>query len=60
MPGFRLHPPTLQSWLCGSTKEPNGFVVNRRKPRELGAASMPIPLMTWTPRSSKLDVGFVM
>jgi hypothetical protein len=29
----------LQSWLCGSTKEPNGFLVNHRKPRELGVAS---------------------
>jgi hypothetical protein len=29
---------------------PDGFVVNRRKPRGLGAASTPIPLMTWLPR----------
>jgi hypothetical protein len=29
---------------------PDGFVVNRRKPRGLGAASTPIPLMTWPPR----------
>jgi hypothetical protein len=29
----------LRSWLCGSTKEPSGFVVNHRKPRELGVAS---------------------
>jgi hypothetical protein len=29
----------LQSWLCGSTKEPSGFLVNHRKPRELGEAS---------------------
>jgi hypothetical protein len=29
----------LQSWLCGSTKEPSGFLVNHRKPRELGVAS---------------------
>jgi hypothetical protein len=29
---------------------PNGFVVNRRKPCGLGAASTPIPLMTWPPR----------
>jgi hypothetical protein len=27
-----------------------GFVVNRRKPRGLGVASTPIPLMTWPPR----------
>jgi hypothetical protein len=25
--------------LCGSTKEPNGFLVNHRKPCELGVAS---------------------
>jgi hypothetical protein len=31
----------LRSWLCGSTKEPNGFLVNHRKPRELGVASAP-------------------
>jgi hypothetical protein len=29
----------LQSWLCGSTKEPNGFLVNYWKPCELGVAS---------------------
>jgi hypothetical protein len=29
----------LQSWLYGSTKEPSGFLVNHRKPRELGIAS---------------------
>jgi hypothetical protein len=29
----------LRSWLCGSTKEPRGFLVNHWKPRELGAAS---------------------
>jgi hypothetical protein len=29
----------LRSWLCGSTKEPSGFLVNHRKPRELGVAS---------------------
>jgi hypothetical protein len=29
---------------------PDGFVANRRKPRGLGAASAPIPLMTWPPR----------
>jgi hypothetical protein len=29
---------------------PDDFVVNCRNPRELGAASTPIPLMTWPPR----------
>jgi hypothetical protein len=29
----------LRSWLCWSTKEPNGFLVNHWKPRELGVAS---------------------
>jgi hypothetical protein len=29
----------LWSWLWGSTKEPSGFLVNHRKPRELGVAS---------------------
>jgi hypothetical protein len=29
----------LRSWLCGSTKEPSGFIVNHWKPRELGVAS---------------------
>jgi hypothetical protein len=29
----------LRSWLCGSTKEPSGFLVNHQKPRELGVAS---------------------
>jgi hypothetical protein len=29
----------FRSWLCGSTKEPSAFLVNHRKPRELGVAS---------------------
>jgi hypothetical protein len=29
----------LRSWLCRSTKEPSGFLVNHWKPRELGVAS---------------------
>jgi hypothetical protein len=34
------HPSSvLWSWLCGSTKEPSGFLVNHWKPRELGEAS---------------------
>jgi hypothetical protein len=30
----------LRYWLCGSTKEPSGFLVNHRKPRKLGVASV--------------------
>jgi hypothetical protein len=33
VPGSRLRPPSLRSWFCRSTKQPDGFVVNRRKPR---------------------------
>jgi hypothetical protein len=29
----------LRAWLCGSTKESSGFLVNHWKPRELGVAS---------------------
>jgi hypothetical protein len=29
----------LRSWLCGSTKEPSGFLVNHWKPRKLDVAS---------------------
>jgi hypothetical protein len=29
----------LRSWLCGSTKEPSGFLVNHWKPRDPGVAS---------------------
>jgi hypothetical protein len=29
----------LRSWLCGSTKEPSGFLVNHWKARELSVAS---------------------
>jgi hypothetical protein len=34
-------PPSsvLLSWLCGSTKEPSGFLVNHRKPCELSVVS---------------------
>jgi hypothetical protein len=28
----------LRSWLCGSTKEPSGFLVNHQKPCELSVA----------------------
>jgi hypothetical protein len=41
----------LRSWLCGSTKEPSGFLVNHRKPRELGVCLCQLPLMTWLLRS---------
>jgi hypothetical protein len=38
--GTRAAPSlVLRSWLCGSSKEPSGFLVNHRKPRELGVAS---------------------
>jgi hypothetical protein len=46
----------LRSWLCGSTKEPIGFLVNYWKPRELGVASANrhswlgshvVPTQTW-------------
>jgi hypothetical protein len=29
----------LRSWVCGSTKEPSGFLVNHWKPHELSVAS---------------------
>jgi hypothetical protein len=54
-----LCPVSLWSWLCGSTEEPDSFVVNCRKLHRLGAALTPIPLMTWLPRSSRLGVGFM-
>jgi hypothetical protein len=31
--GSRLCLPSLRFWFCGSTKSPDGFAVNRRKPR---------------------------
>jgi hypothetical protein len=31
--------PSLWPWLCGSAKQPSGFLVNHYKPRELGVAS---------------------
>jgi hypothetical protein len=40
----------LRSWICGSTKEPSGFMVNHWKPCGLGVASRQSPLMTWPPR----------
>jgi hypothetical protein len=47
----------LRSWLCGSTKEPSGFLVNHRKPRELGVASAN-PTHDSAPTKSRLDLGF--
>jgi hypothetical protein len=40
----------LRSWLCGSTKEPSGFLVNHWKPREFSSLRQS-PLMTRLPRS---------
>jgi hypothetical protein len=38
-------------------RNPDSFVVNHRKPRRLGAASTPIPLMTWPPRHPGSTLG---
>jgi hypothetical protein len=43
------YPPSLRLSFVAQPRNPEGFVVNRRKPRGLGAASTPIPLMTWPP-----------
>ena len=46
----------------GFVAQPSNPVVlwpNHCKPRGLGAASTPIPLMTWPPRSSRHSVGYV-
>jgi hypothetical protein len=40
-PGSCLRPSILRSWLCGETKEPDGFVVNHHEPRRLCEASTP-------------------
>jgi hypothetical protein len=48
----------LRSWLCGSTKEPSGFLVNHCKPCILGVTSTLIPLMTSPPWLSRLGLGF--
>jgi hypothetical protein len=49
-PGSRLRPPSFRLGFVAQPSNPDGFVVNRRKPCGLGAASTPIPLMTWPPR----------
>jgi hypothetical protein len=41
----------LRSWLCGSTKEPSGFLVNHRKPPRTRCSLRQSPLMTRLPRS---------
>jgi hypothetical protein len=41
----------LRSWLCGSTKEPSGFLVNHRKPPRPRCSLRQSPLMTRLPRS---------
>jgi hypothetical protein len=48
----------LRSWLCGSTKEPIGFVVNHYKPYRLGVTSTTLPLKTWLPWLSQLGLVF--
>jgi hypothetical protein len=44
----------------GFVAQPRNIVVlvNHCKPRELSATSTPVPLMTWPPQSSQLDLGF--
>jgi hypothetical protein len=49
---------SLRSWLCGSTKETIGFVVNHCKPYRIGMTSTPLPLKTWPPRLSRLGLVF--
>jgi hypothetical protein len=41
----------LRSWLCGSTKEPSGFLVNHRKTPRTRCSHRQSPLMTRLPRS---------
>jgi hypothetical protein len=43
---------SLRSWLCGSTKEPSGFMVNHWKPHGFVVASRESPLMTRLPHRS--------
>jgi hypothetical protein len=58
MRGSCLFPPSLRSWLWGSTKEPDGFVVNRRKPRRLAA---PFTLCSlWLGRHGRLGSVLVL
>jgi hypothetical protein len=45
-----MHPDPVSARRVAQPSNPNGFVVNRHKPLELGATSTPIPLMTWPPR----------
>jgi hypothetical protein len=56
-PGSRLRPPSL--CFVAQPSNPTVFWWTTCKPHRLGAASMPIPLITWPPRSSRLGVGFV-
>jgi hypothetical protein len=51
--GTRIPSPPARASDLGFVAQPSnpdGFVVNRRKPRGLGATSTPIPLMTWPSR----------
>jgi hypothetical protein len=46
-------PPSsvLRSCLCGSTKEPSGFLVNHWKPPRTRCSLRQSPLITWLPCS---------
>jgi hypothetical protein len=48
----RIVSPSRASGLgfVAQPRNPDSFVVNRRKPRGLSVASMPIPLKSWLPR----------
>jgi hypothetical protein len=57
-PGSRLHPPSLRSWLCGSTKEPRRFCGEPPQTPRTRCSLHANPTHYLAATSSRLDLGF--
>jgi hypothetical protein len=57
-PGSRLRPPSLQSWLCGSTKEPRRFCGEPPQTPRSRCSLHANPTHDLAATSSRLDLGF--
>jgi hypothetical protein len=57
-PGSHLHPPSLRSWLCGSTKEPRRFCGEPPQTLRTQCSLHSNPTHNLATTSSRLDLGF--
>jgi hypothetical protein len=57
-PGSRLRPPSLRSWLCGSTKQPRRFCGEPPQTPRTRCSLHANPTHDLAATSSRLDLGF--